>query len=58
MTLATLSRACLAVPTLWATSARRIWMRRDLTPQERMNLLAIHTPPAITTDALGGQRPR
>jgi hypothetical protein len=54
MTLATISRVWLGVSALVSLSARRVWTRRDLTPQERANLLATQTPPTIVVAALGG----
>jgi hypothetical protein len=39
-------------------SARRVWARYQLTPQERHNLRLSHTPVAVVTASLGGHSPR
>ncbi|MBL1077916.1 hypothetical protein JK358_26270 [Nocardia sp. 2] len=31
----------------------RLWARRNLTPEERANLMACYTPPAIVSASLG-----
>ncbi|WP_167465414.1 hypothetical protein [Nocardia brasiliensis] len=45
-------------PTLVAAcrrGAHRIWARQDLTAQERADLLAGWTPPAVVSASLGGR---
>ena len=53
MTLPTFSRAYLGAASL-STSVRRVWTRRNLTAEERANLLSTYTPPTIVASALGG----
>ncbi|MEV6773055.1 hypothetical protein AB0N05_30920 [Nocardia sp. NPDC051030] len=52
------SRLTAAVLTSCRRGAGRIWARTNLTPEERANLLASHTPPAIVSASLGYHSPR
>jgi hypothetical protein len=49
------ARTCTdAARSLLGDSVRRMLANRHLTPQERANLMAGYTPPAIVTASLGG----
>lgn len=38
----------------WWRAPRRMWSRRDLTPEERRNMQASRVPVAVVTASLGG----